>query len=105
MALMAAPNAAPVAPYLQAANSRDGRVLIVDNYRFVRNKVFPNKIHWCCTRCNVRMQTRWIVVLAPPRDHAHPPDDDLIASTAIIEQMLDQVVRSYRFLDLVILDD
>lgn len=90
--------------YLQVANSRGGKALILDEFRYLRNKVKinENKIYWRCARtgCNVWIHTRWldvseadpaIVITRPPGNHDHAGEPDLIATTALIQQMLRQV--------------
>ena len=42
-------------PYMQIANSRGGRALIIGNYRYVVNKERERRVYWRCARrgCNV----------------------------------------------------
>ena len=91
--------------YLQIANSRGGRALIIDDYRYLRNKVKleKNKIYWRCGHrgCPSWVHTRLvdfdeqdpdIEVIRAPGDHNHVAEEDLVATTALIQQMLQQVV-------------
>ena len=89
-------------PYLQVANSRGGRTLILEDYRYLRNKVTPDKIYWRCAHrgCTVYLHTQWldmaadnpaINVVRPPGDHAHAAEEDLVATTALIQTMLERV--------------
>ena len=91
--------------YLQVANSRGGKALIINNYRYLRNRsIIGEKIYWRCTRSNIYVHTRWldidadppadIVVLRPPGEHAHAAEDDLVATTALIERMLERVAAN-----------
>ena len=62
----------------------------------------PEKIYWRCARqgCGVWVHTRYlnvdaenpdIVILKPPGDHAHAAEEDLVATTAVKERMLNLV--------------
>ena len=88
--------------YIQVANSRGGKALIIDNYRYLRNKSTVEVIYWRCAHrgCKVYLHTRWVdvdapnpdvTVVRPPGEHDHAPEEDLVATTALIEQMLERV--------------
>lgn len=88
--------------YLQVANSRGGKILILDQFRYVRNKAHNDKIYWRCATMgckvylhtnnfNVQAQDPAIAVLRPPGLHDHLPESDLVATTALIERMLGMV--------------
>ena len=73
--------------YLQVANSRGSKTLVMNGFRYVRNKTTATKIYWRCARrgCNVYLHTQvfalgeeepQINVVVPPGDHAHGPDDE-----------------------------
>ena len=88
-------------PYMQIANSRGGRSLIIADYRYSSNKVRPqtNKIYWRCARrgCKVYVTTNFFKVEADnpqihivnqPGQHHHEKEADLVVTTALVEQML-----------------
>lgn len=88
--------------YLQIANSRGGKALILDNFRYLRNRSRGDRIYWRCARrgCNVWLHTGLldvgeedpaIHVLRPPGQHDHAAEEDLVATTALVQQMLEQV--------------
>ena len=91
--------------YVQIANSRGGRCLVLDDYdyRYVRNKVRNNQMYWRCARagCGVYMTTEYFNVEANdpdinvtngPGHHGHAAEADLVDTTALTEQMLQLVV-------------
>ena len=92
-------------PYIQITNSRGGRSLIIADYRYSSNKVRPqtNKIYWRYARrgCrvynvttiffNVEADNPQINIVNPPGQHHHEEEADLVATTALVEQMLRQV--------------
>ena len=86
--------------YLQVANSRGGLALILDNFRYLRNKTRDDRVYWRCTRCNTWVHTGLIdfaaedppiAILRQPGAHDHAAEDDLVATTALIELMFQHV--------------
>ena len=88
--------------YLQVANSRGGEALILEDFRYLKNKSIAGKIYWRCANrgCNVYLHTNvfdpdeedpQIQITQQPGAHGHMPDSDLVATTALIEQMLQLV--------------
>ena len=87
--------------YLQIANSRGGKVLVVDSYRYEYNKITDTKIYWRCGKCKaVYLHTNnfdlqeddpRIELKSRPRDHNHHPDPDLVACTNEIQTMLARI--------------
>ena len=109
------------APYLQNG-LRGGRILVVEGYRFQRNKTRGNKIFWRCSRreCRVFIQTNLFDVAAEAPvihlrnavpAHNHAPDTDLIQEsvfrdrcravitedpTLAVKRVYNRVSREYR---------
>ena len=81
--------------YMQVANSRGGKVLVVQQFRYLRNKSVPqrNRIYWRCgTRgCSVSLHTNYFDVVKEPGEHGHAGESDLVATTGLVERMLNVV--------------
>ena len=88
--------------YVQVANSRGGKALIFEDYRYLRNKTRADKIYWRCANraCGVYLTTNAfdvdseepeIVIHHRPGQHRHAAEAELVATTALIEQMLREV--------------
>ena len=82
------------------ANSRGGKVLVLDSYRYNRNNRNELKIYWRCGLCASTVHTNVfdvnnadaeIRVLAGPSPHAHDPDEDLVQTSTMIGLMNNMV--------------
>ena len=88
--------------YMQIANSRGGKALVIDDFRYLRNKVRAERVYWRCGRTgcwayvttnafDVEADDPQIRVINGPGQHGHREEADLVATTALIEQMLQLV--------------
>lgn len=89
--------------YLQIANSRAGKCLVYEKYRYVRNKVRNDCIYWRCAEkgCSVFIKTNYvnvedngapnIQILSGPREHGHGDQGSLVATNALVEELIGTV--------------
>ena len=88
---------------MQEANSRGGKVLVLNQFRYLRKSVPQrNRIYWRCgTRgCSVSLHTNFfdvggeaphIEIIREPGAHDHAGESDLVATTGLVERMLNVV--------------
>lgn len=80
--------------YMQIANSRGGRALILNSFRYLRNKSRADVVYWGCAQrgCNVYLKTNAfdmegddndIVIVSGPGPHGHAAEAELVATTAL----------------------
>ena len=105
---MAAPNPPPRLNYTYVTEGarRKSRVLVHDQYKYLKNKTVKNAVYWRCHRetCQVTMSTALydtsaalpnpnVFVKNPPVPHCHPPDTTLINKEEFRSSALEMIAQ------------